>query len=192
MQIKKDLWERVANDDQQAYAEVYRFYFRGFYNYGKKFTNDEVLLEDAIQEALLIIWDKRHTLTSIEFPGTYFYTSFRYTLLQKLKQQRRLVTTDKQEEEPEFNAEHIIINREMEADVKHQLEKAMIALTPRQREAIFLRFYEDLSYEEVANVLQITTKATYKIMARALSQLRKNMPSCLPFLLWIAKAMITT
>jgi RNA polymerase sigma factor (sigma-70 family) len=55
------------------------------------------------------------------------------------------------------------------------LQQALNTLTPRQREAIFLRFYEELSYEEIAGVLDISTKATYKIVARALLQLKRSL-----------------
>jgi RNA polymerase sigma factor (sigma-70 family) len=175
LQVEKQLWVRIAEGDQEAYAEVYRFYYKRFYNYGRKFSNDEALIEDAVQETLLTIWDKRHTLASIEYTGTYFYTSFRYTVLGKLKQQQRLVAEESAEEEPEFAADQVLIARETEAALKEQLQKALTTLTTRQREAIFLRFYEGLSYEEVASVLNITTKATYKIMARALLQLKENL-----------------
>jgi len=173
--IEQQHWNRIAEGDQQAYAEVYRYYYRRFYNYGQKFTGDEALVEDAVQEALLTIWDKRHTLASIEYPGTYFYSSFRYTLLGKLKQQQRLVGEEAAKEKPEFAADQIMIAKETEAGQKVELERALTTLTARQREAIFLRFYEGLSYEEVASVLGITTKATYKIMARALAQLKENL-----------------
>jgi RNA polymerase sigma factor (sigma-70 family) len=56
-----------------------------------------------------------------------------------------------------------------------KLKIAFEALTAHQREAIFLRFYQNLSYEEVAEVLNISIKATYKIMARSLSALKEKM-----------------
>jgi RNA polymerase sigma factor (sigma-70 family) len=173
--IEKQVWLRIAEGDQDAYAGVYRFYYKRFYNYGRKFSSDEALIEDAVQETLLTIWHKRHTLPSIEYTDTYFYTSFRYTILGKLKHQQRLAAEGSAEEEPEFAADQILVAKETEAALKGQLQKALATLTTRQREAIFLRFYEGLSYEEVASVLNITTKATYKIMARALLQLKENL-----------------
>ena len=175
MPLEKQVWLRIAEGDQEAYAEAYRFYYKRFYNYGRKFTVDETLIEDAVQETLLIIWEKRHTLDSIAYAGTYFYTSFRYTVLAKLRQQQKLTAENAPGEEPEFAADQIIIEKETEEGLKERLQNALTTLTARQREAIFLRFYEGLSYEEVASVLGITTKATYKIMARALSQLKESL-----------------
>ena len=54
-----------------------------------------------------------------------------------------------------------------------EVRKSVIKkLTPRQREAIFFKFYENMSYEEISNILGITTKATYKLIARAITELR--------------------
>lgn len=178
MQADKQLWLKIAAGDRQAYAEAYRFYYRRFYNYGRKFTDDEALLQDSIQETLLIVWEKRHSFSTIDHPATYFYTSFRNALLRKLKWQRRITRETGAIDGPEFGADQLIISKETEAGVKERLQKALNSLTPRQREAIFLRFYEGLSYEEVAAVLRITTKATYKIMARALLQLKEQLLAC--------------
>ena len=78
-------------------------------------------------------------------------------------------------DDPQFSAEINIIERETELVVQQSLQNAINELTPRQREAIFLRFYEGLSYEEVAEVLNISVKATYKIMARSLASLKDRL-----------------
>lgn len=79
-----------------------------------------------------------------------------------------------QDHEPEFSVEQKIIAGEITNEKSLKLNKALKVLTSRQREAVFLRFYEGLSYEEVAVVLNITIKATYKILARSLSTLRNS------------------
>ncbi len=72
---------------------------------------------------------------------------------------------------------------DIDTDVQQRLQAALDKLTARQREAIFLRFYEGLSYEEVAAVLKITVKATYKIMARSLTALKETLTLSLAALL---------
>ena len=65
-----------------------------------------------------------------------------------------------------------MINAEKIYEQQINLNKALENLTQRQKEAIFLKFYESMSYEEIAGVLNISTKATYKLVARAISELR--------------------
>ena len=67
-----------------------------------------------------------------------------------------------------------MIKKELDNELRIRLKTALASLTDRQREAIFLKFYEGLSYEEVSAIMNISTKATYKIMARALGMLKEN------------------
>ena len=183
-------WEHIEKGDKEAYSKAYIFYYKRLYNYGRKFTDNEVLLEDTIQEILMDLWRNKERLSSIEFPHTYLFTAFRYALFKKLKQQTMtLGPAAIPEIEPEFGADHLIILNESDAALKQRLQTAIQNLTPRQREAIFLRFYENLSYEEVADALDISTKATYKIVARALLQLKQGLALPMLSLLLLLRTM---
>lgn len=160
--------------DKVAYSRAYIFFYKRLYNYGRKMTDDIPLIEDAIQEVLMDIWKNREKLPAVHAVTAYYYSSFRYIVLRKLKRQRRSLRLQSTEEF-EFPVDHFIVSRETDADFKEQLHAALEKLTPRQREAIFLRFYENFSYEEVSVVLEISVKATYKIMARALRQLKEGL-----------------
>jgi DNA-directed RNA polymerase specialized sigma24 family protein len=72
----------------------------------------------------------------------------------------------------EISAEQQRMNAEEQQQQLHVLTSAMRRLTPRQKEAVFFRFYENMSYEEIAGILNISVKATYKLVARAIIMLR--------------------
>jgi RNA polymerase sigma factor (sigma-70 family) len=172
--LEKEVWTQIGDGDEVAYAQLYVFYYKKLYNYGKKFTTDIALLEDALQEALIAVWTTRDRLENIRTPHTYLFNSFRYILFRKIRQGKKFWQyTELNVGEPEFGIEQIIIRQDMETAVKERLTQAIRGLTSRQREAVFLRFYEGLSYDEVAEVLGISVKATYKIMSRALLQLKE-------------------
>lgn len=175
MELKTTLWEQVAEGNEESYAELFRIYYKKLFNYGKKFTEDETLIEDIAQETFIVVWQKRSQLKSVEFPVTYVYSVFRNTLLVRLKTNQRYTTGTDIQDDPEFAVDQMIIRKETNAAATQKLRQALGALTSRQREAIFLRFYEGLPYDEVAQMLGITTKATYKIMARALDELRQQL-----------------
>ena len=160
--------------------------YRKLYNYGSKFTEKYVILEDVIQETLLLVWNNRSAIRTITYAETYFYTVFRNILLQRLKEQDIHTHKITEVTDLEFNIEQMIIRNEHDLELKMRLEDCVKGLTSRQREVIYLRFYEGFSYEKVATVLGITTKATYKIVARALERLKEIMLlglmilSCIP------------
>lgn len=177
----------IINGDPAAYAQWYKTYFKKLYNYGRKFTVDIGLIEDSIQEVFLDIWKKKEKLLEIDSANSYLFASFRYILLKKVKAARQAFSADSFTEEPDFHIEQKIIAGEADKEMQQKLQAAMNTLTPRQREAIFLRFYEGLSYEELAAVLNITVKATYKIMARSLLSLKDQL-ACLVHMFLIALA----
>jgi RNA polymerase sigma factor (sigma-70 family) len=160
--------------DPVVYAQWYKVYFKKCYNYGRKFTADIGLIEDSIQEVFLDIWKKKEKLPKIESINGYLFASFRYILLKKIKQASHTTATGSFLEEPDFHIEQKIMAEEENKELQQKLQAAINNLTPRQKEAIFLRFYEGLSYEEVAVILNITVKATYKIMARSLLNLKEQ------------------
>lgn len=174
--MENEVWAQIGNGKQDAYAQLYVFYYKRLYNYGRKFTSDTALLEDALQEALMAVWTGRDRLKTLRTPHTYLFNSFRFILFRKIRQAKRLSPyTEAQEGEPEFGVEQVLVLRDTEAALSQRLEQAVRGLTSRQREAVFLRFYEGLSYEEVAEVLGISVKGTYKVMARALLQLKETL-----------------
>ncbi|MCO5234968.1 MAG: sigma-70 family RNA polymerase sigma factor [Chitinophagaceae bacterium] len=175
MAIDSNIWAKVSRGNKEAYGELYRYMYKRLYNYGAKFTEEYVILEDVIQETLLLVWNDRSVIGTLTYAETYFYSVFRNILLQRLKehyiQTRKITETT----EPEFNVEQVIIKNEHDLELKKRLEDSVKGLTSRQREVIYLRFYEGFSYEKVGSVLGITTKATYKIVARALERLKEIM-----------------
>lgn len=172
MAVQREIWERIAVHDQEAYAEVYRYLFNRLYNYGAKFTRDTVLIEDSVQETLLLVWEKRADFSSYTYVETYFFSAFRNILLTKLNHKVKPIS-DEIPDDAEFSVESMIIEKEVDQQLKARMVEAIEGLTSRQKEAIFLRFYEGMSFDNVATVMGITTKASYKVVARALVHLKE-------------------
>jgi len=182
--MDKQTWQHIIDGDQEAYSRIYIGYFKKLFNYGRKFTTDGSLIEDCIQEMFLDIWNKKEKMLEVDSYNSYFFSSFRFILFRKMKNEGRTVQSNEFEDEPEFSSEYLLIKREADREMQQALQSALSELTPRQREAIFLRFYEGLSYEDVATILNISVKATYKIMARSLLTLKEHM--VLPLVLVMA------
>jgi len=170
------VWEACIAGDKSSYADIYRLYYPRLYNYGYKLTNNVVLIEDSIQEIFVRFWMNREKLTAIREFRSYLFVSFRHYLMQLLSQQRKLQGDLGNDEQYifalEMSAEQQRLAKEEAYEQLSILKNAIDCLTPRQKEAIFFRFYENMEYDEIAAILQISVKATYKLMARAIDVLR--------------------
>ncbi len=183
-------WQNIAVGNREAYSQAYLVLYERFYSYGSLLTPDIPLVEDAIQEVLLTLWTNKETLHSISNPDGYFYSLFRRALFKKLKTAANLVPVENGEWEPGFSADAILVKKEASEELQKKMKAAIDSLTTRQREAIYLRFYEGLSYEEVAATLDISVKATYKMMARALSALKDKVTIPLIYILLFLRGML--
>ena len=172
------LWQSFLSGDNASLEKIYRLYFDELYQYGKKWLNDSAFTEDIIQDLFVKLIRNRQNLshtTSIKF---YLFRSFRSLALDKIRIDKKIMVIDQPGDEmfPVYlTPEHKLIDKQEYELIKERLSFALSALTPHQREALFLRYSEGLSYAEVAEMMALTTKATYKLTARAIDTLRGQM-----------------
>ena len=174
--IDPAIWEACKEGDKAAYAHIYKLYYPRLFNYGCKFTTDAALVEDSIQEIFVHFWTQREKLAAVRELKSYLFVSFRHHLLKLLAQYRRIqedpMLTDGYAFALEVSAEQQRVAAEEQLEQIAVLNNAMLQLTQRQKEAVFFRFYENMSYDEIAAILNISVKATYKLVARAIDMLR--------------------
>ncbi|MCW3467287.1 RNA polymerase sigma factor [Chitinophaga nivalis] len=170
-------WQAFRTGDKEALAYLFNTFVGSLYNYGFKFTQDEDLIEDAIQDLFIRLWTTREKLSVPASVRNYLLKAFRHLLFRKLSQSQKIAAYD-----PElFFLEAALSAEDQHIQTEHQqmetarLQKAMQQLPPRQKEAVYLRFYENASYEDIARIMGTTVKNTYKHVFRALSHLRDTL-----------------
>nr|WP_199076130.1 sigma-70 family RNA polymerase sigma factor [Pedobacter sp. ASV19] len=180
LSLEKQYWLSLKNGNPDGLEMLYRLYSNPLYNYGSKFTADKDLIKECIQELFVNLWTRRTFISHPSDVKNYLFKSFRHSVFRKAA----LLQKNEEYQEAEnyafsvvLNMEDSIISAEQNEALKRRLEKAVSKLTDRQREAIFLKFNENLSYDEMADVMGISIKATYKIMARSLGFLREHLSS---------------
>jgi RNA polymerase sigma factor (sigma-70 family) len=175
-QIEPGIWEACKAGNKSAYSILYTAWYGRLFNYGRKFTGDEQLIEDSIQEIFTRFWFQRQKLKSVRELQGYLLVSFRNQLLKSIQNARSTKYSgtgfNDEDFELEVSVDQVMINADHMYEQKVNLKQALENLTAHQKEAIFLKFYGNLSYEEIAAVFGISTKATYKLVARAITELR--------------------
>ena len=172
----QQLWSEFSKGSEAAFAHIYSRFFSLLFNYGIKIAPNHQLINDCIQELFIDIWSSRLRLKEVEWLKTYLIKSVRRRIIKELKRENNASTNSIDEDynfRIQLSHDVQLINQEDKSARIERLNLAMEYLTDRQREAVFLKFYERLSYEQLAGVMGISTKAVYKIMARAVVVLRK-------------------
>lgn len=175
----RTLWMRFKSGNDLAFSILYKKYVQRLYNYGMHTCYDRDIVLDSLQELFGRLWDKRSQVADVEAVNFYLFKSFRRVLLSKLVEKRKQSLRFLNSEEPGFEIlssfEDAIILEETSTQQLHNLKKAIATLTKRQREVIFLRFFNELSYQDVAAVMEMTVDSVYNVMNKAIDALRKTL-----------------
>lgn len=173
------LWKRFKNGNDLAFSIIYKKYVQRLYNYGMHTCYDRDTVLDCLQELFGRLWDRRSQVADVEAVNFYLFKSFRRLLLSKIVEKRKQSLRFLNAQEPGFEIlssfEDAIILEEASTQQLNNLKKAIATLTKRQREVIFLRFFNELSYQDVAAVMEMSVDSVYNLMNKAIYALRKTL-----------------
>ncbi|KAA3438778.1 RNA polymerase sigma factor [Rufibacter hautae] len=178
-----DLWDRMRAGDEEAFSQIFAHFSDTLFHYGCRLHHDGELVKDCLQDLFVNIWNRRHLLgptTSIKY---YLLRSVRRQIALKVKEGSTLSTDQMHtltKNEKEYSSEDTLIQVEDENILHQHLAKAMGNLSERQREAIYLRFYQNMEFTDIATLLEITPRAVYKLIYRAIDILQKSFYSSTP------------
>ncbi|WP_433902676.1 RNA polymerase sigma factor [Sphingobacterium puteale] len=179
MNSDQQIWQMFQVGHEPSFKILFERYDRLLFNYGFKFTQNEAIIEDSIQELFVKLWCNRDNISAHVAVKNYLLKAFRRTLVKKIEQSvRRTDVTNSSIDYLPFTIElpHDLsmIRQERATEITNKLEQALHQMTARQREIIHLRFFEELPYTEIAEIMGLSTKDTYKLYYRALDRLKKH------------------
>ena len=143
----EEIWLNLKEGNQDALQTLYIRYQKALFNFGQKITKDVQLNEDAIQDTFVSIWKYKSKLQTPNSIKQYLFKTFRNHLLGIINKSS---STQYNEEVFHFNFEigfdHKMIEGEDTRLIADRIKKALEQLTDRQREIIYYRFFENLSF----------------------------------------------
>mgnify|MGYP002777807320 CR=1 FL=1 len=168
----------------KALSDYVRAHYNALFDYGVKLTGgDAELAKDCIQETFVAFWQHRDQWDSLGSVRAYLLVSLRRKVTDAYRARQRFVPTlTLTDYDEEFVAQTDFAFTSDEADGKEYtpcgpLAQALDRLTRRQREAIFLRFFGELDYPDVARVMGVRERTVYNLVHEGLQQLRAQLPS---------------
>jgi RNA polymerase sigma factor (sigma-70 family) len=182
-QFKSDklLWDDFIKGNEDAFRLIYNSHVRTLFKYGCNFTHDEAQVKDCIHDVFVDLSRYRSNLGETDNIKLYLYKSLKRKIIRTLD--KGMITgkldPDKLPFHYSISFEDEMIDEELEKQKYQQLDKAMLSLSPRQKEAIYLKFVTNLSYEELSLVMNLNYQSARNLVFRGLEKLRENFPKSL-------------
>ncbi|WP_339864352.1 sigma-70 family RNA polymerase sigma factor [uncultured Algoriphagus sp.] len=170
------IWSAFVQGSEYALSLLFERYADKLFNYGKQFSSDTGLVNDAIQDVFYQLIKTKDRLSSAQSVKHYIFSSFRRRLLRLLKQRKNIVFDENiglsGKFQLSFTPDYHSISTQFTVDQKVLLENACNQLPARQREILALYFFEGLSYKEIADIMEFSqVKSARKLLYRSLEGL---------------------
>ena len=175
-----DLMKRIARGDESAFRELLIRHQDAVLGTVAKMLGNPSDAEDIAQQVFLRIWQHAKSYRPDAKFTTYLFTITRNLVFNETRRRSRkkeisldTADTSGSHHEP-GDAPHRQPDASLlEAELRIAVDRAIASLPETQRLAVILRRYEDLSYEEIAEVLELSVSAVKSQLFRARNSLRE-------------------
>lgn len=176
LKLEKELLQRLRQNDDEALASLMDMYYTDQYNYASRFTKDDGLIKDCIQEVFISLWQRRETADTILSPKYYFLRAIKNKVLKAVTRNNIKGTSGNLQGEydffHEFSIEQVIIEKQVSEEKAGKLRKVVSLLSGRQKEIIYLKYYQYLDHGQIAELMNISRQSVYNLLHEAIHKLR--------------------
>lgn len=168
---ERDLLKRAKGGDESAFKEIYERYKSRILNFFFRMCLNEHLAEELLQELFVRIWINLPKFNPKFKFYTYLYRSAHNLWVNEFRRKKEILMAEfdisSSHEQP---LDKIIKTEEFE-----RLQKALSSLPEGERAALILSEYNGLSYDEIAEVLEVPLGTVKSRIFRALERLRDKL-----------------
>lgn len=166
------LVNRIKEGDEQAFDIVFLKYYNFLCRFAWRYVKSRTIAEELVQELFIWLWENRFSWEPAGSIRSYLYKSVKNRALDHLKHQKVI---DNHMNLWKNTEEQVIIdfeNLEYEEHLKKAIIRAVENLPERGRMVFKLHRYDGLTYNEIAQIMEISVKTVENLMARSFKLLR--------------------
>ncbi|HEX2968218.1 MAG TPA: RNA polymerase sigma-70 factor [Bacteroidales bacterium] len=175
--------EALHKGDRELFGQVFETYYERLCNYANTFVNNIDEAEETVQGLFLILWEKREVIEIHTSVKSYLYQAVHNQALNRIKH----------EKVRHLHAEFVQHNADTSSDpgdekviggeLEMKINEAINSLPAQCRRVFQLSRFENLTYAEISEQLNISKKTIENHMGKALRIMREKLKEYLPLLI---------
>ena len=175
-----EIWCAFKAGDDQAFEYIYHLHSLELFSYGCHIVKDRQLVEDCLHDLFVYLFQHRTTLGDTNAIKYYLFKSLRRRIIEALEKQRKTFIQNDELVRDDVEAfsypqEVKMIEEESNAHRSKYLIAAVNTLPKRQQEAIYLLYFNDLNYPEIAEIMSLNVRTVYNQVHTGVQTLRKQL-----------------
>jgi len=179
------LWKQLKAGDKSALERIYSTYISSLLKYGRKFSRNDQVIEDCIQDLFIELWKNREGLGMTDSIQRYLLVALRRKVIRQLNRSKKWVSDNEPTEldfEVEVAVDQKLIALELSDERAAQVKAAMENLSKRQKEVIYLKYVSGLDYEDIGEIMELNYQSVRNLVSKALKKLKGTL---LPIILML-------
>jgi RNA polymerase sigma factor (sigma-70 family) len=167
-------WDETCQGDMQSFKMIHQHLFAFLLQYINGILKDDSLSKDILQDMFIKMWERKERFGPIQNVKGYFVKSARSMAFNQLKSAKIKSASLKHFIRPdvESSQEDILINEETNIQLQQQIARILNGLPKRQREILFLKYYDGWSYGQISEISGIKYQSVVNHVHRAVTQIR--------------------
>jgi RNA polymerase sigma-70 factor (ECF subfamily) len=168
---EREQYRAAIHGDREAFEMIIRTHSRILFAIAYSILQSREEAEDVVQDALVKAWKTRWRVRDPEKFHAWLATIARHRARDIFRKRRTvpLSATIEEATEPSSTAEP------NGSELDQQLRSALAALPELHRAALTLRYFEEMDYQSIENILGLSNGALRGILGRALASMRKQL-----------------
>ncbi|WP_462317951.1 RNA polymerase sigma-70 factor [Marinilabilia sp.] len=177
----------LKNGNKKAFEVIYQDFFDMLFYLAVGYLQDRERARELVQDAFMKLWEHRETISNKTNVKNYLYTIVKNSCLNDLREQEIIARNNREYLIPELKYRQEALEtfaasyKEVES-LLEIVEKAIDALPEDIRTTFRLNRYENLTYKEISQKLDISPKTVEARISKALKILRSDLKEYLPLL----------
>ncbi|HYW96019.1 MAG TPA: RNA polymerase sigma factor [Bacteroidales bacterium] len=172
------LWKDFVSGNRKAFSAIFLDHYDTLFSYGVKLCGDKDMVQDCIQDLFLKLWKNHAALKSLNHIKPYLLRSLRNQIIDTLKLRSKLKFYNLNaiiDFKVEFTGADFSYDLQATEDRRKKVAESLNKLSPRQREVIYLRYFENLEFSIISQVMDMNVQSVRNILQRAKSSLKEKM-----------------
>ena len=159
--------------ERQTFEEIVQRFEIPLLQYARRITGDREQARDVVQETF-VKFQRNGALRREEEPATWLFTVCRNAALNVCRKERRMVYLDEEVIDSRESEQTMPFDKLEQKEATGFLLRIVATLPARQQEVIQLKFQNDLSYQQIAEVMETTANNVGVLLHTALKTLRER------------------
>jgi len=185
LENEREILTQIGKGNQNAFESLFRFYYTALSRFAFTYLKDADDAEEVVQDVFIKLWESRSKIETIQSVKSYLYRSVSNRCLNNIKHEKIKQIHRSEVINTTGHTFDTGVNTLEKKDLEKSIQIALETLPTQCRKVFELSRFQELSYKEIAEVLDISVKTVENHIGKALKIMRKELSDYLMIVLVI-------